>query len=103
MTNSSFDSSLPVTDGARPAVPVFDCHVLLLPPAGTRSTYQGRISNLPQITVVAGSERDCLRKIVDQFKALISKHLSAGEAIPWQVPPETRGPDEQERWIPVHL
>lgn len=101
------ESSLPlVTEsscGSTPdAVPVFNCIVIVgVEPETGRIA--GRSANLPDIMVTGTSEREVLMAITRRFKAVIQQHLSENEAIPWKNPPDAPGPNESERFIPVHL
>lgn len=81
-------------------VPVFDCHILLS--KNDDGSLTGVVSNLPEVHGTAQNERDLLRKLMNEFKASVSRYTADGKTIPWQ---ETRkpAPGEQQRWIPVHL
>ncbi|REJ96279.1 MAG: hypothetical protein DWQ34_04390 [Planctomycetota bacterium] len=96
------DGNLPVAgDGGMP-VPVYDCHVILSAPNG-EGTITARVSTLPEITASGRSERDVLRKIVEDFKAALVRYREAGEPIPWNESPAKPERGESQRWIPVHL
>ncbi|MEZ6125546.1 MAG: hypothetical protein R3C49_20555 [Planctomycetaceae bacterium] len=82
-------------------VPVFNCHVLLRKDAAGRLT--GRVSNLPSITAEGISERDVLKAITRQFKAVVQQSVNDGQPVPFQSPADVPQADEVERFIPVHL
>lgn len=93
---------LPVAgDGTMP-VPVYDCHVILSPPDAS-GVIRGRVSSLPGITAVGKSEREVLQRIVKEFKGALVRFREISQPIPWSPSPETPGPGESQRWIPVHL
>jgi len=92
--------NLPISD--QPAVPVFDCHVLLSGPDDA-GRYRARAANLDGVTGGGTSERQTLLSVVTAFKAVVGDFHRNGEPIPWKEPPETPVPGEVERWIPVHL
>ena len=82
------------------AVPTFACIVYVTKTdEGTRA----RVANLPDLQCIATTERDALGKIVPEFKQRISQWLAAGQQIPWIDPPSAQEPDEQKRFVPVHL
>lgn len=81
-------------------VPVFNCIVYIKPgPGGVRA----RVANLPGLECIAANERAALSKIIPAFKQRVSELLRNGLAIPWIEPPSPVEPDEQARFIPVHL
>jgi predicted RNase H-like HicB family nuclease len=90
----------PISD--QPAVPVFDCHVLLSAPDAT-GRFQARAANLDGVTGGGSSERQALLSVVTAFKAVVGDLHRNGEPIPWKEPPEAPAAGEVERWIPVHL
>ncbi|WP_166821306.1 hypothetical protein [Thalassoroseus pseudoceratinae] len=100
MTDSSESKSLPITSGG--SVPVFDCRVFVSH-EGANGPVVARCVNLPEVKASGPSERDVLRKIVDAFKSIAQDYHSRGEPIPFIETDAKPGPDEQERWIPVHL
>ncbi len=82
------------------AVPAFACIVYVSKTAnGTRA----RVGNFPDLERVGANERDALGKIVPEFKKRISELITAGKEIPWIDPPSPLQPDEQKRFLPVHL
>lgn len=83
------------------SVPVYDCHVLISRSDDEKSLV-GIVSNLPEVTATAATERDLLRTISAQFKKKIIEYNESSQEIPWQ---ETKkpGPGQQQRWLPVHL
>ena len=93
---------VPVAAGATPPVPVYDCHVILSPP-DSAGMIHARVSSLPEITATGTTEREVLRRIVTAFKAAILRYRASGQAIPWSPSPDTPGPGESQRWVPVHL
>ena len=95
------DSSLPITDANQ--VPVFDCHVILSLPDENQNLYRAVVSNLPEVTAEGATERDCLHKIVSQFKSALQSYQENKAQIPWASTKLELKPGQQERWIPVHL
>jgi len=93
-------AQLPIVDSSG-GVPVFDCRVLLSKLEDGR--VEGRVANLAGIAATANTERDLLRKLVDQFKKTLLETTERGEPIPWIDPPEAPRLGESQRWIPVHL
>ena len=83
------------------SAPVYDCHDLISQ-SEDAGKLLGVVSNLPEVTATASNERDLLRAISTQFKAKIIEYNEASKEIPFQ---ETQkpGPDQQQRWLPVHL
>jgi len=81
-------------------VPVFSCHVILTP-AGD-GQLSGRVANLDGIVVSGASERDVLKAIVREFKAVVQKYSETNREVPWL---DAAAPEvgEFERFIPVHL
>ena len=95
-------SHLPVAgDGAMP-VPVYDCHVILSP-ADPSGIVRGRVTSLPDITAHGRTEREVLQRLVREFKDTLIRCRESGQPIPWSSSSATPGPDESQRWIPVHL
>ena len=88
-------------DGPPPSVPAFPCivYVAKLPDGGVRA----RVANLAGIEIEADSEPAALSKIVAEFKRRVGDFVTGGEEIPWIEPPPEIGPDEQKRFVPVHL
>lgn len=84
------------------SVPVFNCHVYV-GPAGSPERVRARVANLAGFEAEAPSEREALRQVSVAFKRALGEYTDAGQAIPWLDPPLAREPDEQERWLPVHL
>ena len=82
-------------------VPVFNClvYVSTQPDGGV----QARVANLAGFQVEAVTERAALAKIIPAFKQQLGELMQRGEAIPWIDPPPDPGPEEQARFIPVHL
>lgn len=99
MADSPDSKSLPITSGG--SVPVFDCRVFVS--QSDAGPVVARCVNLADVEATGPSERDALRKVVDAFKSIVQDHHSRGEAIPFIETDAKPGPDEQERWIPVHL
>lgn len=82
-------------------IPVFNCIVHVL--RDSDGTVSARVANLPGIVCRASTERDVLSKIVKEFKQMVKELSEKGSAIPWIDPPSSKGPNEQTRFIPVHL
>jgi hypothetical protein len=84
------------------SVPVFNCVAILSPiPGGTKLA--GRIANLAGISGEGNTERDVLIQLTKRFKATVQEYSQKQQPIPWVDPPETPGPGEMQRFIPVHL
>ena len=82
-------------------VPVFNCLVYVSP--GPAGGVRARVGNLAGLQVVAASEREALAKIIPAFKQQLGELMQSGAAIPWIDPPLDAEPEEQTRFIPVHL
>ena len=63
----------------------------------------GRIANLEGISAEGNTERDVLIQLTKRFKAIVQEYSQKQQPIPWIDPPETPGPGEMQRFIPVHL
>jgi hypothetical protein len=63
----------------------------------------GRVANLNGLELEAASERDVLAGLVQSAKGILAAHLENGEDIPWVDPPPEKQPDEQKRFLPLHL
>jgi hypothetical protein len=95
-------AQLDVSDASTPIeVPVFNCIVYVseIAEGGVRA----RVANLADICCDAGSEREALGKIVPTFKQRVAELTASGTLIPWIDPPLPAEPDEQTRFVPVHL
>ena len=81
-------------------VPVFSCHVILTHVGDGQLS--GRVANLDGIVVNGASERDVLKAIVREFKAVVQKYSETDTEVPWL---DAAAPElgELERFIPVHL
>jgi hypothetical protein len=91
-----------VTSHSGPAdVPVFNCVVYVSRPEG--GGVRARVANLAGFECTAGSEREALMKLVPAFKERILELTQSKSEIPWVDPPLAKEPDEQERYVPVHL
>jgi len=97
------DHSLPITDGPHEQPPVYDCRAIVTPPNGDESQYRAFVGNLPNLEASGPTERECLRQLVDRFKAKLIEYRENEESIPWIDPPRTPVEGQQQRWIPVHL
>ena len=82
-------------------IPVFNCIVHVL--RDSTGNVSARVANLSGIVCTASTERDVLTKIVKEFKQVVRELSEKGSEIPWIDPPSTKGPNEQTRFIPVHL
>lgn len=94
----SLETALPTTQPRD--VPVFNCVVYV------RKTDSGavlRVANLAGITEEASSERAGLAAVVSRFKQMTAEYLQGDGTIPWIEPIPDPEPDEQSRFIPVHL
>jgi hypothetical protein len=103
MASNSLPQLTDSTCGTGPgSVPVYNCVVILSPISGS-SRLRGRIANLADIFAEGNSERDVLIQLSRQFKAVVQEHTRNSHPVPWIDPPESAGPGEQQRFIPVHL
>lgn len=84
------------------SVPVYNCHACLSPP-DAEGWISARSCNLPEVVARGKSQREALAALVASFKAAVSRYRAAGQPIPWAECPTKPAPDEQERWIAVHL
>ena len=82
-------------------VPVFNCIVHVI--RNEDGSVTARVANLSNVVCTASSERDALAHIVKEFKKVIKQFSEQGAAIPWVEPPSPKEPNEQSRFIPVHL
>ncbi len=82
-------------------VPVFNCLVYVS--RKVEGGVRARVANLAGLRCEAGSEREALATIVPAFKQRVAELTAGGIPIPWIDPPEAADPDEQTRFIPVHL
>ena len=85
-----------------PDVPVFNC-VVIVSPRDAEGMVSARAAELAGIAGRGKSEREALSQVVAQFKDLVSRRYAAGDDIPWLQPPLAPGPQEQQRFIAVHL
>lgn len=102
-SNPSFrpPTDLPVVTPPQPA-PVYDCHVVFSGP-DAEGALHGRVTNLPDITATARSERELLTQLVKRFKSELQRYRTEGIEVPWRPRPITLETGERQRWIPVHL
>jgi hypothetical protein len=96
-------TGLPLTGPSGPAVPVFDCHVLLRKPSQPGERFAARCARAPHVQATGTTERETLQQIYIRFKYFLTEHQSQGQAVPWHDPPCQPEPGEVERWIPIHL
>tara|TARA_R110002049_G_scaffold4601_5_gene32737 strand:+ start:1030858 stop:1031166 length:309 start_codon:yes stop_codon:yes gene_type:complete len=95
-------SELSISSDSPPAaVPTFPCivYVTNLSTGGVHA----RVANLAGIDAEAENEREALGKIVPEFKRQVGQLVANGDPVPWIDPPAKPGPDEQKRFVPVHL
>ena len=83
------------------SVPTFPCIVYVAERAG--GGVHARVANLAGIEVDAENERAALSQIVPEFKRQVSEMVAVGNTVPWVDPPTEPEPNEQKRFIPVHL
>lgn len=83
-------------------VPVFNCRVLVSPRNG-EGVIVARAAEIAGIEGRGESEREALQQVVAAFKSLVAQFHQAGTPIPWLDPPHAKQPDDQERFIAVHL
>jgi hypothetical protein len=86
---------------SRENVPVFSCIVYLS--SDDCGQVRARVANLPGLQCVAPSERQALATLVPAFKKRIIESIQDNAPIPWIDPPVAPEPQEQPRYIPVHL
>ena len=82
------------------SVPTFACIVYV---SNSNAGVRARVANLAGIECEAASEREALGKIVPAFKQRVAQLTKDETPIPWIEPPSPIEPDEQKRFIPVHL
>ncbi|MEY3228071.1 MAG: hypothetical protein RLZZ536_2690 [Planctomycetota bacterium] len=88
--------------GGPGSVPVFNCIVILTRDPQTGKIH-GKVANLAGISGEATSERDLLFLLTRRFRELLQTCSRENRPIRWLDPPETPGPGEQQRFIPIHL
>ena len=93
-------SSTPPISSHDSDVPTFGCIVYV---SKVDSGVQARMGNLDDLVCVGASERDALGKMVAEIKSRIRTQLETDEELQWLDPPLKIQPDEQKRFIPVHL
>lgn len=105
MSNKSFPDPTPPNDVhalKQPAeVPVFNCIVYVS--RNMEGGVRARVGNVTGLACTAMSEREALANIIRAFKQHLTGLLQSGDPIVWVDPPSRREPDEQERFIAVHL
>jgi hypothetical protein len=89
------------SDSPAVSVPTFACIVYVA--AGSDGGVCARVANLAGIEVEAENERVALGKIVPEFKRMVGERLASGKPIAWIDPVPAPEPNEQKRFIPVHL
>jgi hypothetical protein len=94
-------TDLPVVTPAEP-VPVYDCHVIFSGP-DAEGRLHGRVTNLPDLSANARSERELLTQLVRRFKQTITQCRTEGREVPWLRDRVRPAVGEHQRWIPVHL
>ena len=82
-------------------VPVFSCIIYVS--SGDDGKVRARVANLPGLQCVAASEHQALATLVPAFKKRLVELMQTDNPIPWTDPPVARGPEEQQRYVPVHL
>jgi hypothetical protein len=82
-------------------VPVFSCIVYIS--TNDSGQVRARVANFPGLQCVAASEREALATLVPAFKKRLVESMQDGSPIPWIDPPVGAEPQEQQRYIPVHL
>ena len=95
-------TGLPVVgDGRAGGVPVFSCIAYVSQNAD--GGVQVRVANLAELSFSAPTEREALAKAISAFKQRIAEFIQRDDSIPWIDPPSPAEPNEQQRFIPVHL
>ncbi len=84
------------------SVPVYNCHVLVSP-RDEQGIVVARVATLADITGQGKTEREALQNVVGAFKSVVARHHQSGDPIPWLDRPLVPQPDQQQRWIAVHL
>ena len=82
-------------------VPVFSC--LIYVSHGDNGQVRARVANLPGLQCAAASERQALAILVPSFKKRLVELMQTDTPIPWTDPPVPPEPQEQQRFVPVHL
>ncbi len=82
-------------------VPVFNCLVYVL--RHDQGAYLARSATLDGVSGGGDSEREALKNVVQAFKTKVGGYLADEKPIPWLEVPLEAAPDEQSRWIAVHL
>lgn len=91
-----------ISDSDCSPVPVFNCQIILRH-NGAGQQITGRVANLGGITAKGSTERDVLMQITRIFRIQVQALTQEKVPIPWIDPPEQPGPDEVERFVPIHL
>ena len=86
---------------SRENVPVFSCIVYLS--SDDCGQVRARVANLPGLQCVAASEHQALATLVPAFKKRLVELMQTDTPIPWIDPPVASEPEEQQRYVPVHL
>ncbi len=98
----SIMSSDPLAKMQSPDVPVYNC-VVIVSPRDAAGLVHARCATVAGIGAAGRSEREALSQVVAAFKATIGRQLAAELPIPWIDPPAQPEPNEQQRFIAVHL
>ncbi len=86
---------------SRENVPVFSCIVYVS--SDDDGQVRARVANFPGLQCVAASERQALATLIPAFKKRLIESMQDDAPIPWIDPPVDAEPQEQQRYIPVHL
>jgi nucleoside-diphosphate-sugar epimerase len=101
IADSRSEIGLHVSERTQPAdVPVFECVVYISREDGT---VRARVANLEGLECTATTEREALAQLVPVFKQRVAELMHNESPIPWIEPPNAPEPDEQTRFVPVHL
>lgn len=83
-------------------VPVYNC-IALVSPRNADGVVCVRAANLSDLKTTGASEREALQHLVGAFKIIVSQAAAEGRPVPLLAEPHPARPDEQQRFIAVHL
>ena len=94
-------NSSEINADSRKNVPLFSCVVYVSSTDGGQ--VRARVANFPGLQCVAANERQALATLIPAFKKQLVESMQDNTPIPWIDPPVDAEPQEQQRYIPVHL
>jgi hypothetical protein len=86
--------------GDAETVPVFSCQILVSQESGN---VVAESANIAGIRVTAKNEREALRAVVTELKALLKDYQDRSEKIPWLDPATEPNDQQQVRFMALHL